>query len=199
MRQEPCDSITRFCGCYKSKASAARAMRGWIGDQIEVSWKGVSNRFETTVILREDMMAVTQLQGGWGVAIRYTEADLLCVIMGEDGSPKDVPYAEVAHWQDATHPTKNEDEPKEVLTIDLTPTWGEWGNIFYRFAASGERKTIETLHRDFALAFSCAEAFKTIQRLLPNELSAQAEAVLRAEMVKQGFPLPAHEAEAAQS
>jgi len=98
------DSITRFCGCYKSKSSAARAMRSWVGNQIEVSWEGVSNRFETTAILREGMMAVTQLQGGWGVSISYTKDDLLCVIMGDDGFPKDVPYAEVAHWADATHP-----------------------------------------------------------------------------------------------
>ena len=109
------DSITRFYGCYKSKTSAARAMRNWVGNQIEVSWEGVSNRFETTVMLREDMMSVTQLQGGWGVSIRYTKNDLLCVIMGADGFPKDVAYAEVAHWIDATHPTVK--TPRGVFRI----------------------------------------------------------------------------------
>jgi hypothetical protein len=100
------ESNTMFCGCYKSKSSAARAMRSWVGDQISVSasWESVSKRFETTIILRDDMMAVTRLQGGWGVSIRYTLADILCVVKGDDGCPKDVPYSEVAHWTDACTP-----------------------------------------------------------------------------------------------
>jgi hypothetical protein len=100
------ESITLFRGWYKAKPSAARAMRSWIGDEIKAFWKGegISKRFETTIILREDMMEVTRLQGGWGVSIRYTLADILCVIMGDDNYPKSVPYAEVADWQDATHP-----------------------------------------------------------------------------------------------
>lgn len=195
MRHETCDSITMFCGCYRSKSSATRAMRGWVGDQIKASWDGISNRFETTIVLREDMMEVTRLQGGWGVAISYTIEDLLCVIRGEDGSPKDVTYAQVAHWQDASHPPQSADRPQEVCTIDVTPTWGEWSNIFYRFAISGERKIVESLHPDMALAFSAAEAFKIIQRILPAELSAQAEAVLRAEMAKQGCPISVQEPE----
>ena len=99
------DNTTMFCGCYKSKSSATRAMRSWVGNQISVSWEGISNRFETTIILREDMMATTRLQGGWGVAIRYTRDNLLCLVKGDDGYPKDTPYAEVAHWQDACTPT----------------------------------------------------------------------------------------------
>ena len=43
--------------------------------------------------------------------------------------------------------------------IDVTPTWGEWGNVFFRFAVSGESQALAKLHRDFALAMSAAEAF----------------------------------------
>ena len=141
------DSITKFCGCYKSKSSAARAMRSWAGDQVEASWEGISNRFETTVILREDMMAITQLQGGWGVAIRYTVADLLCVIMGDDGFPTDVPYAEVSHWEDATHPALK------------TPR----GVFRYRFGSLEEAReagfTLWFMHGAIAIVTNARDAF----------------------------------------
>jgi hypothetical protein len=75
-----------------------------------------------------------------------------------------------------------------MKTIDLTPTWGEWGNIFYRFAVSGERKPVESLHPDFAKAFSAAQAFSAIQNSLTAEQLEKADAVFRAEMAKQGFP-----------
>ncbi|MDR2075608.1 MAG: hypothetical protein LBP61_01550 [Desulfovibrio sp.] len=103
-------SMTIFCGCYKSKSSAARAMRTWVGNKIDVSFPGISDRFETSIVLRKDMLAVTQFQGDhkfqglWGFDITYTSSDLLCVILGDDGFPKNVPYAEVAHWISATEP-----------------------------------------------------------------------------------------------
>jgi hypothetical protein len=71
--------------------------------------------------------------------------------------------------------------------IDLTPTWGQWGNIFYRFAVSGERKPLELLHPDFAKAMSAVQAFHALQDSLTPEQAEKAEAVFRAEMAKQGF------------
>jgi hypothetical protein len=89
---------------YKSKTSAVRAMRRMVGIEFEAKFHGVSARFETTVVMREDMLSTTMLQGGIGICWKYTEDDLLVVIKGDDGYPKSVPYREVAHWPDATHP-----------------------------------------------------------------------------------------------
>lgn len=32
-----------------------------------------------------------------------------------------------------------------MRTIDMTPTWGEWANIYRRFAESGEAKAVREL------------------------------------------------------
>jgi hypothetical protein len=79
-------------------------MRGWVGDKIAVDFPGISERFETTVILRDDMMTVTRLQGGWGIAIGVARSNVRCLVLGENGVPQDVPYWQVAHWTDASHP-----------------------------------------------------------------------------------------------
>lgn len=73
--------------------------------------------------------------------------------------------------------------------IDLTPSWGEWGNIFYRFALSGERNAVKTLHPDMARAFAFAEAFKFLQPSLTKEQLLQATATIEDEMQKQGLTL----------
>ena len=74
-------------------------------------------------------------------------------------------------------------------SINVAPSWGQWGNIFYNFARSGERKAVKTLHRDMARALSFAEALSAIWDDLPEELAAQAEGVFRVEMAKQGFAI----------
>jgi hypothetical protein len=89
---------------FKHKGSATRAMRRMIGQEFEANFPGVSNRFETFLIMREDMISVTTCQGGFNICWKYTEDDLFVVIMGDSGQPKSVPYREVAHWKDATHP-----------------------------------------------------------------------------------------------
>jgi hypothetical protein len=73
--------------------------------------------------------------------------------------------------------------------IDATPTWGQWGNIFYRFAMSREVKALAPLRHDFALVCSIAEAFKEIQGSLTEEQIEKANAVMVAEMAKQGCSL----------
>lgn len=70
--------------------------------------------------------------------------------------------------------------------IDLTPTWGEWGNIFYQMALSGKRSSLEALHPDMAKAFAAAAAFVAIKDSLTDEQRIQANSVLEAEMRKQG-------------
>lgn len=73
-----------------------------------------------------------------------------------------------------------------MRTVDLTPSWGEWGNLFYRFALEGNRRSLETLHPDMAKAFALAQAFVAIQDSLTDEQRLQASKVLELEMRKQG-------------
>ena len=77
--------------------------------------------------------------------------------------------------------------PKQVGVIDLTPTWGEWGNLYTRFAESGETAAVAPLRRDAARCFASTEALKAIVDDLPEELRARLEAVYTVEMSKQGF------------
>lgn len=39
-----------------------------------------------------------------------------------------------------------------MKTIDITPTWGEWANLYRRLAESGEANAIRELRQDFARA-----------------------------------------------
>jgi hypothetical protein len=81
-----------------------------------------------------------------------------------------------------------------MKTINLTPTWGEWGNVLYCLAISSAEKSLKNLRPDMAKAFAAAEAYRKIQHKLPEDLAAEADAVFRAEMAKQGFALTSEEA-----
>lgn len=73
----------------------------------------------------------------------------------------------------------------DSFTIDITPTWGEVGNIYMRFAESGEREAARAYRDQAAKASAFAEAFKTIHPDLPPELLEKADAAFRAELRKQ--------------
>lgn len=74
----------------------------------------------------------------------------------------------------------------EPMSIDLTPTWGEVGNIFYRLAATGEIKAVEKMKTEFARAFAGCEAYKQLVATLTPEQKALAQRVYIEEMHKQG-------------
>lgn len=74
-----------------------------------------------------------------------------------------------------------------MKTIDITPTWGEWANLYRRLAESGEANAIRELRQDFARAFAAAQALQTIQSRLPDDLNELACKVVADEMKKQGF------------
>ncbi|MEY2152339.1 hypothetical protein AB7849_15645 [Rhodanobacter sp. 115] len=87
-------------------------------------------------------------------------------------------------------------QKSEVLTIDLTPTWGELGNVYTRMAESGERAAARGMRGEVARAFALAEAFKKIHEALPADLREQAEKIVAAELRKQGIEvLPVKEGE----
>ncbi len=72
-------------------------------------------------------------------------------------------------------------------TIDMTPTWGEFGGIYTRLAESGETKAVRAMRKDVAKAMAAAQAFQAIRHTLTDEQLAQSSTVLAAELAKQGF------------
>lgn len=72
------------------------------------------------------------------------------------------------------------------LTIDLTPSWGEWANVYRRFAQAGERAVLQGMEKDHARMAAFAAAFSDIYASLPADLVNRAETVYVAELAKQG-------------
>jgi len=72
-----------------------------------------------------------------------------------------------------------------AVTIDLTPTWGEWANIYARLAESGERKAVKSLRADLARMAASSEALKALAGTLTDEQSAIVSRILVAEIGKQ--------------
>ncbi|MGP1667809.1 MAG: hypothetical protein ACTS5I_18305 [Rhodanobacter sp.] len=74
-----------------------------------------------------------------------------------------------------------------MRTIDLTPTWGEWANIYGRFAECGEVKAVRELRQELARACAAAQALQVIQTKLPGDLNELACKIVGEEMKKQGY------------
>lgn len=74
-----------------------------------------------------------------------------------------------------------------MRTIDITPTWGEWGNFYTRLAASKEVKAIEALRPDLARALAAAQALQAIRGTLNDAQQAIVSSTITAELTKQGF------------
>lgn len=61
----------------------------------------------------------------------------------------------------------------DMNTIDITPTWSEWGNLYRRFAESGETKAIKHLAPDLKRVFAMTQGFVAIETsLTPEQHSA---------------------------
>lgn len=73
------------------------------------------------------------------------------------------------------------------VRIDITPTWGEWGNTYRTFAESREVKAIRHLREDFARAMAAAQALKNITALLTDEQATVVAKTMADELTKQGF------------
>lgn len=74
-----------------------------------------------------------------------------------------------------------------MKTIDLTPTWGEWGNIYARLAESGERNAVKALRQDLARAMASCQALQAIKATLNDAQLAVVAKTLTEELTKQGF------------
>lgn len=73
-----------------------------------------------------------------------------------------------------------------MQTIDMTPTWGEWGNVFLRFVESSELKAAKTLFPDAKKAFAAAQALQSIMETLTPEQHEQVRTTMATELAKQG-------------
>ena len=74
-----------------------------------------------------------------------------------------------------------------MRTIDMTPTWGEWANIYRRFAELGEAKAVCELRGDFAKAMAAAQALQAITGTLSDEQASIVAKTMTTELMKQGF------------
>ena len=71
-----------------------------------------------------------------------------------------------------------------VDTIDMTPTWGEIGLLFWRLALSGEQAAIREMRGEFAKAFAGMEVLSKIMSTLTPEQRAVFDAVWKVEQAK---------------
>lgn len=67
-----------------------------------------------------------------------------------------------------------------TMTVDLTPSWGEFGLLYARFAESGERTVVAKLRHDHAVAMAAAEALKQLEESLsPEQLKLRDQVIAR--------------------
>lgn len=71
--------------------------------------------------------------------------------------------------------------------IDLTPSWGQWGNIYARFAETGETAAVKELRKDFARAMAACQALQELGNTLSDEQKTVIASVMARELAVQGF------------
>lgn len=74
-----------------------------------------------------------------------------------------------------------------MALINLTPTWGEIGNLAVRLAVTHEDAAFEHLRPELAKAFAAAQALQNITKTLTDEQSRVVSETMVAELTKQGF------------
>ena len=73
-------------------------------------------------------------------------------------------------------------------TINLTPTWGEWGNIYRSLAErSNQGQALKHLAPDLARALASCQALNAIGKTLTDEQQAIVSRVIAEELTKQGY------------
>lgn len=70
------------------------------------------------------------------------------------------------------------------MMIDLTPTWGDVGEMYIRFAESNEQKAIRAMAPEIRKAFAIAQAGTVIAPLLNDEQKAAFNKVMEEELAK---------------
>lgn len=99
----------------------------------------------------------------------------------------DLPFVDVQPTAEVSAEPQAAAAARATETVDITPSWGEWGALYRRFAESGETKVLKELRSDFAKAMASAEALKAIQKTLSDEQQKIVAEVLAREIGKQGY------------
>lgn len=73
---------------------------------------------------------------------------------------------------------------QKIGAIDLTPTWGEVGLLFWRLALSGEIAAVEQMRSEIARAFAGMEVLSRLMSTLTPEQRAVFDEVWQAEQAK---------------
>ena len=73
--------------------------------------------------------------------------------------------------------------PSNVDHFDMTPTWGEWGLIYRRFAEQADPK-LKYLRADFDKAMASCQALKALAGTLTDEQMALVARVKAEELAK---------------
>lgn len=74
--------------------------------------------------------------------------------------------------------------------INMAPSWGNIGSMFYRLAVSKEVRAISAGHHEFAKAFALAEALSEVIGELTPEQIARVDTTYQREMRAQGIEQP---------
>ena len=74
-----------------------------------------------------------------------------------------------------------------LTAIDITPTWGEFGNIYRRFAETGETKAVRELRSELSKAMAAAQALNAIRATLTDAQAETVSKAVTAELAKQGY------------
>lgn len=84
--------------------------------------------------------------------------------------------------------TPSQVEAMKCATIDLTPTWGEWGNIYRSIAErSDQSEALKHLAPDLARALASCQALNAIRGTLTQSQQETVVRVLTEELTKQGY------------
>lgn len=73
---------------------------------------------------------------------------------------------------------------QKIGTIDMTPTWGEVGLLFWRLAQSGEREAVKQMRGEVAKAFAGMEVLSRLMSTLTPEQRAVFDEVWQVEQAK---------------
>jgi hypothetical protein len=71
--------------------------------------------------------------------------------------------------------------------IDMTPTWSEVGNLFFRLAESREVKALQAGKSEFLRGFAMATALNELMPALSEEQCAQVHETIARELARHGL------------
>lgn len=78
-------------------------------------------------------------------------------------------------------------ESSDDVHVELGMTWGAFGQYYKAFAEGKQVRALQELRPELAKACAAAEAFRQIQKDLPEELAQKASKIINEELSKQGY------------